>query len=500
MANFPIITTQRSLPGTSGGIRANIDFDIGEEELFQQIGRLVGTVGDIGLKLHIQQAEIQLQEATLKVDDEMNNLSDRLRENQDENTYDAELAQSLQTVNQFRPQNGLAAREFDSLITRRTPGWKDSINKAKEIRLNNKFDAMTDTLVEKSVRNRTTAELRKHLISGLVLGRLDEQESGKILRDTINEMEYTAGLEFALTNPEQLLESIDDGKIEGFETLTEGQVIALRANAVGTINFNKSRERERLSANFDAMARSAIKDDITPSDMWAQIQQIPNATATEQIALYKRFMDSRKALAEGRGNPFTTTQNYPLYNKMYEDALDRTLTEEEIRAVVGKDDGISMIHGQKLRDIITDKTNKNQSREELTGFKDIEKIIDAADPFDEVAGKKSTEAAQRAARIALEDELNEAIKAGKPLTGRALDSTVTRIGRQFRKQVEAGLTPDEILPVIPTIDPEDISMGVFVGLQEIWDELTNEERRTAVGALAAGKTQKEIIDFFRRNE
>jgi hypothetical protein len=202
------------MPGTSGGVRGQIDFDVGGEELWRQVGRLAGTVGEMGMKLHLQQAEIQYQDlqyqdSLLKAENEITSLSDRLRQNQDEDTYDAELNKSVQTINKFRPKNPLAAREYDAWVRRQTPEWKQDVKKAKEIRLNNKWVAMRDTLAEQAIDTGGLTKLQVHLASGIALGRTNVAAAGAFLRKTENAAEYNMGLNWALTNPEGLLDAIE---------------------------------------------------------------------------------------------------------------------------------------------------------------------------------------------------------------------------------------------------------------------------------------------------
>lgn len=313
MANYPIITTQRSMPGTSGGVRGQIDFDVGEQELWQQVGRLAGVVGDMSLKLHVQQAEIQLQESTLKAEEEMLNLANRLRQNQDEDTYDAELNKSLQTMNTFTPKNQLAARDYSSWVKRQTPGWKSDVNKAKEIRLNNKWTAMRDTLAEQSIETGDSTKLKLHLATGVALGRTNEAAAGEYLRKTENAAEYNMGLNWALTNPQGLLDAIEvkDGKtqIEGLTTLKSGQIVALRSNAEGTINFNKRQEDTVTSAIYNDVLGHAAKG-TPPQQMKELLKDTAGLTETERTDLMNTYLSAYKTWQGTGSNPWTTTHDY----------------------------------------------------------------------------------------------------------------------------------------------------------------------------------------------
>jgi hypothetical protein len=129
MAKYPIVS-QRGIPSPSGGFRASLSFPGAEGDLWDQVGRLAEKGQDLVLTQHIQQAEIQYQDAVLQAETEENELADRIRNNADEDTYEKELQTSISTMNKFMPKNPLAAKQYTAWMKRQMPEWEKAVIEA----------------------------------------------------------------------------------------------------------------------------------------------------------------------------------------------------------------------------------------------------------------------------------------------------------------------------------------------------------------------------------
>ena len=347
------------MPGTSGGIRVGLDFRTGEAEVWEQIAHLAATVTDVGQKFYIQQAEVQLQDSILQAEDEMLNLNNRLRENQDEETYQNELSKSIKTMQRFRPKNGMAARGYDSWIKSQTPGWRGDVEKSRQIRIDNKWFATLDDLADKAKDNGSTAQVKIHVATGLALGIIDENTAGDVLRKIENDAEYNQGLNWALTNPQGLLDSIKvkDGKtyLEGYSTLTSGQIIALRSNAEGTLNFRERQKDEATSALYDDILRHAAEG-TTPERMKELLRQTVGISDSEKTKLLKSYMAAHSLWSEKGIDPYNNTQDFPALTQSMlaiEDGRVKNRREIDVAWLSGKN-GMprwSFYHNQWLKNL-----------------------------------------------------------------------------------------------------------------------------------------------------
>jgi hypothetical protein len=178
MAEYPIVS-QRGIPSPSGGFRPSLSFDIGEDNLWEQVGNLAKGGQNLLLTMHVQQAEIQFQDAKLQAEDEIDKLGSRLDKNLDEDTYEGELQTSIGTINSFSPKNPLAAREFTKWIKRQTPGWNDRINASKKARLDDKKIAQLDTLEDIGDLPNLAVSLDAAVKTGVITGR--RREAGSVV-------------------------------------------------------------------------------------------------------------------------------------------------------------------------------------------------------------------------------------------------------------------------------------------------------------------------------
>jgi hypothetical protein len=339
------------MPGTGGAA------------VWQGVSNIAGAAGALGEVLNKQQAQVEYE--AFKFEGNIQALGEKLDKNQDENTYLAETNKVITGANSYMPQNGLAKRFASSLVNQRTPQLRADAGKAIKARIQSKFDAGLITEGEKAAQTGVAVDYLAYVGAGVANGSITPEEAANEISNTRNSMEYQAGLRWARTNPTELLDAIQaaetvDGQVRlgGFETLTEGQVIALRANAEGTENFNKRRGQQATTQYRMEMAEAAQNLSISPGEQFAEIQKL-GEPADKENALFKEFMDARNSILRGLGNPYTTTMNHARLKDMRDAARNKTLTEEQIGAAEGKVDGISLSDAEDLRKRLagTDKAN-----------------------------------------------------------------------------------------------------------------------------------------------
>lgn len=135
MPRIPKARRQRIPSGRVGGVPTPMDIaDTGEGIEARGLGALGRGVGALGQSLfQIEQAEGISQASTARgqAEAEMKLLVERLRDNNDPNTYSAALMESLGRINEFRPKNPIGAKRFDDYLEQATPGWESGIETLK---------------------------------------------------------------------------------------------------------------------------------------------------------------------------------------------------------------------------------------------------------------------------------------------------------------------------------------------------------------------------------
>ena len=109
------------------------------------------------------------------------------------------------------------------------------------------------------------------------------------------------------------------------------------------------------------------------------------------------------------------------------------------------------------------------------------------------------------ASLLLDIEIENAIAAGKPLGRRDIMIKALEIGKQQRAKLDKMKTTKEV-PKVPyklgTNPPpaKDNRRGWRFGLDEIWDDLDAESRKSAVNLLDQGATPQQLIDYYKKKK
>lgn len=467
----------------------------GEAAVMQEVSRFAGGIGELGLVFHLQQAQVDYEAFKIEFEGEIDALGDRIARNQDENTYLAETKKVISATNGYMPKNSLAKRFASSFVNQRTPQLHDDAKRAMKFRVQSKWDAGLINETEKAIKTGALIDLTTYVTIGLINGSITEADAAKLMQETRNRAEYEAALNWSLTRPEELLENItiENGQIqlEGFVTLTKGQIIQMRANAVGTKHFNKTREAEAVSAGKGQISTIAwdamVKGDYSTAQRAILSAPDEVGTAWKKAELTK-LSEASKLLSKEGVNPYTERQDDAAYQRAIERALNKTLTIDEANEGVGGPWTIS--DGNALRKIINDGGTAKDFRDSdmAKTFTDILSLDPSLKPsltplareqglrWLEAWAKDNPDASQREAdeqalRI-YERVVREDIAGTLPTTAEEL--------RALRLQAEAKTHRDF--------------------QQSIWEQLTKEERITALQARKQGKTPKEIIAFFEANK
>jgi len=125
MARLPITRTQRSLPGTSSGLRTSVDAG--------SVGRALSNLGavttDEALKWNHLHAQTKFSEAQRVASERMGKqLQEELFEARgNPETYDAIYNTALKDVKAGKPKHGLAGRFYDKWVNQSSPMWSEGV-------------------------------------------------------------------------------------------------------------------------------------------------------------------------------------------------------------------------------------------------------------------------------------------------------------------------------------------------------------------------------------
>jgi hypothetical protein len=442
-----------TMPSSSGGTRPNIDYNIGEADLWKQVGNLAQAAGSTINTVYLLQAEQQFMDATLKAEEEITRFGQSLNENQDEDTYQAELDKSIGTARKFSPKNTLAARNYDNWLRKQSISWKRATEDARQRKIVNKWKATELDLENKAKNTGSTAPLYVHLNTGVALGYMDQDDAQRIIIDTENIVKYNRAMDVAKTRPEELLDSVKtvNGKehIGILPDITDtGQIMAIKNIAKGAIQDAKI-EMGRLKLETTSRLKQYAADPNVDTDMMeTKITQSDALSPAQKIEAMSEWRQARNIMAKGGQNPYTTTQNWELYNEDRRKVTSEDITEQEIIDHVGPK-GYSWPQAEHLISVLNGKSSKASAFEDSSAAKLLIEMIDGYSDTMKVPKEVIPVLRNKALRL-LQDSIDGSEKV---MTKRQKEETALRIFNSLKTEaLTMGTEASTLMPLGEQLD------------------------------------------------
>jgi len=376
MANWPIQTTKRTMPGTSTTIRSNLDYNTNAG----MVARALGEMGNKFEELHIKQAYDQLSTAKLQSMQDETQFASDLNKEMDESKYDAMLSRFEASQNKLNPKNPLGAKLWNRYNIQQSLARKKNTEDAKHDRLANKWEVKRDGLAAEAEQDYAKMTILKgHLAVGIG-ARYTEQAEGERFFQAAKELaQYKEATRRVRANPEGYLDSLKKGKppiLEDLDTVVNDplKMMAVRNNAEGRkseIEIEKGRITLKQTA---AIKKAAAGSDADIASMEAKISQSDALTVEQKITAMKEFNATRRVMAKGGNNAYTTTENWELYVEYRRRAASKTITEKEIIDKIGPD-GYSHIQGERLLSILKGTSSSAKAFEESASAETLKELI-----------------------------------------------------------------------------------------------------------------------------
>ena len=430
MANWPIVRSQRTMPGGTG-IRSNLDFNTNEAMIAQALGE-----GAKAFKnLHLKQVEDQYSAAEIQSMELDADYAKELNEEQDETKYDDMLEKHIAAKKKLRPKNSTAAKLWDRYMAKDAINLKRNNEEAKHDRLKSKYEISRDKLKQE----RKIPELKRKIEKGIGLGyEKDEAEAWKYFRVAEHLAEREKMESMAGDNPELFMKNVNSP-----ETMKKYYPKSIPADFAYVHGLAKAAlseeiaEKGRLTLKQTATIKKAATDDtITAEFMGKKISQSDMLTPEQQITAMKLYAESRRVMAAGGSNAYTTTENESLYTEHRRRAATKTITEQEIIDNVGPG-GYSWPRAEKLISVINGKSSSAKAFEESAAAKDLKAVIEVElDPKDDAE-------LHRFATNKYSGILEDAIQ-NNDWTNSEMKMQALRVGRQFDQDYSDGTLEQEL--------------------------------------------------------
>jgi len=496
MANFPIMRTKMTMPGTSGGIRPNLDYETGEANVWRAVGNLAEAGTETVSRIYLLQAEQQYVDAKLKAETEMINLAKYLNENTDEYTYQGEFEKSVGNIKKNAPRNPLAARRYDYFVRQQVPLLQNSVDESSRRRIVDKWGAQRILAQDKWEATGNSAEYLELTQAGVALGYMDKEAATKEILATENAANYNQAIEVARVRPQEIIDSfyIKDGKerIGILPNITDiGQIMAIENIAVNKLRENNNAKQKNEIDAYLAIRRGQLNDPTKLDTMLenGQITLDAHKSLVKMIGAGSSDSTDLKSLAS-INEAILTYQTDPTFENRQK-ALETLYANSPKLTPSDNESKLNEIYSEVNKMDIAEKREAYSTMANLLGGSS------SGDPLnlDYLFGNPSEKDAWILSKMLWDDEIKRAAKAGKPLDATQKRYAAIRIARQVKREME-GKTAEEILPLPSEGKKKGKRTTWKFGLDKIWDDLSPESRKSAVNLLDKGYTPEQLIAYY----
>ena len=443
MATWPIVRTQRSMPGEAGGTRGNLDYPDEAIRGWREFQKLVADAENEWSKRRLKQIDSQISEYKIRYAEEVEKFSASLDKNQDESTYPAELEKFNNNVRSFLPKDRIASAAADLYARGKIPFHQKTIRMLQDAKLEDKWFAGLGAL-EVRVRDGDASlpEYKVENMKGVALGHITRTVAEENVRKLTDNVEYDRMMAYSKSKEgsRKVLEtySTEGGtiKIGAFPDLKDpGKVMVMKNLAMGAIGEEERIKELLITGSNQSMSKDAIDFSISPIQKWKEIQQLDTGD-DEKIVLFDKFVKARQKIVSGLGNPFNTTTDEIVRKDMMERARSKTLPYKEINDAEGI--SISTPDAVEMRKTLEDKDDKSKSFQESEAAKNLIDQIDALLPKGAKAEREEVALNQIASDRGL-GILRSSIENNPDWTLQQKNEEALRIGRRLERELEDGV-------------------------------------------------------------
>jgi hypothetical protein len=242
------------------------------------------------------------------------------------------------------------------------------------------------------------------------------------------------------------------------------------------INLKKEYHNRKLIDEYEVRAAREKKesevlmsafDFAEKGDFGSGIEEIKNARedlgAESYIDALNKYQNAFRILNDTGVNVYKDTQNWKLYWEDLQRAIDKDITEKELRDHVGED-GYSVTHFKEIKSVLEGTSSKVKAFEDSAAAKNLEEQIDSmipkreADRYDVALNQYAMGLGMGLLKDAITDEMTEQDKKDEAI----------RIGWELERQLNSGELGSQFEAKFdptkkPAIQPEGKAAGYVMG-------------------------------------
>jgi len=493
--SFQIIESNRSLPSQGPNVHGNVSTDTGAGMTARAYGGLGTGLANLGEGLFIAQGQAELTQKMAEAKEKISKMYLDLEKETDPERYDQVFQETWSEIEGSEVKNGWASREWKLRLPDLKARQEEVIGLAKreQVRENH-----TIALANAEAEATRTGNMKVYetLLQKQVAEKWISEDAAELKRNEVrHKSSQQAMSSFAYQSPESVLawKSAEDmQKVYKYALPTDLTWIqGVAQNVLRDREYRRGKLQEQQIQEIHAKASQAIPP--SPKDMADFIHGKTNLSPAQQTKAMEEFNKALGIWHKTDQNPYMTTTDYAYFEQMKWDAIDGKMTEQKIRAAIP--DKISSPAGDELRRIMKEGPTAKDF-EDSSAAKYLKEMIDLPG----IIQNKKPILREKGYRL-LQDAIK---KSPTPMTDREKKEAALRI--YYNLKAESLITPEEASAILTEEEkrervgrrPEDVPLGVTLGLQEIWGKLDDASKRAALDLLSKGATPEQLIAHFKR--
>lgn len=355
MAEFPIRTTERSLPGVSGGVRGNLDFDTGGQYTARAVSQAGGVLQDVGSAIFRQQGEAELIEKMAANQEKLREMYLRFDKNTDESTYQDDFEQTWSELEQTEVKNGWARQRYQQAMPNLRTRQQALVDEAVKKRVESNWNFAYTHKKQQAIESNNLGIIEPLLQSGKDSGFFTQDfvdEERRIVRRLGQRRELAA---LAANEPDAILELDTWDKMHGkYPWLIPED----HRYVIGLAEAAKGRQKRDRGQWWNSVLEDTLGKARTmnPDEFRSQLEQTPGLSEKEKLELLDVYLGAEKLWQTSGVNPYRQTQDYQsLVDTILKVQRNEIVNSEEINLqfLKGKKPNWSFDHWRMVHNIYT---------------------------------------------------------------------------------------------------------------------------------------------------
>lgn len=505
MAKFPIYTTERSVPGTSGSTYQRF----GGEQVGQAMQQAGGAVARAGTSVFIQQGKVQIADITAQNQADIRKMFYKFDESNDEDSYQEifEATWSGITARAEGTSNGFARRHLSLQL----PGMKEKqqgyVDEAFKKKVKDKMQFQVITAATEAADTGNMGKFSSMLSSMVQDGDMTAEEAQARFDIVDHKAAVNQMAAQAWNDPEEFLANYNT-----WDKLKAGDSRLVPQDQSHLVGMAMHAKSAAAQVTTEAMKQAeqnlwdiSLDPNTTTEDFAKAIDSLPPDmySLEDRDRFLKSGVSRMKLMAAGNGDPLKVRQDYTAYKELVFKARAGTLTEAEARKAVNANK-ITITDYEHLVNVIE---GNAKASSQLYDYADAVDMMDDMINGSMYSGSPLREEAKVKAQRVLEDKMTEATEEGRPLKGRELQNEALRVVRQVQKEATLSPSPEDFLSIPKTRGKEGKVVrgkdggviGKYLNNTEI--QLTVEGLRKAIEyATRNNWTKEQFLSFLKDND